>query len=80
MEVIYRCNKCDDFESSDINIAVVHRCAPKLEVPPANGEQQAQPAICPNCGRPVFQHVNGGEYHCVVASCLWSGKLQAGAQ
>jgi len=36
MEVIYRCNKCDDFESSDINIAVVHRRASKLEVPPAN--------------------------------------------
>jgi len=46
MEVIYRCNKCDDFESSDINIAVVHRCASKLEVPPANGEQQANHENC----------------------------------
>jgi len=45
MEVIYRCNKCDDFESSDINIAVVHRCASKLEVPPANGEQQLKSEI-----------------------------------
>ena len=50
MEVIYRCNKCDDFESPDINIAVMHRCAPKLEVPPANGEQQGKHKICPRCG------------------------------
>jgi len=41
--------------------------------------QHRQPAICPNCGRPVFQHVNGGDYNCVVATCLWSGKLQASA-
>ena len=41
--------------------------------------QHRQPAICPNCGRPVFPHDNGGDYNCVVATCLWSGKLQASA-
>ena len=26
MEVIYRCNKCNDFETSDIDKAVNHIC------------------------------------------------------
>jgi len=50
MEVIYRCNKCDDFESPDINIAVVHRCAPKLEeaAPSASANTGSMP-LCRTC-------------------------------
>ena len=78
----YRCLRGETVAYPDeafLELAEQIRALKPIE-PPANGEQQAQPAICPNCGRPVVQHVNGGEYHCVVASCLWSGKLQAGAQ